>query len=129
MTTTSRPSERKKRTSELTKAVIDLCTAYGGYAWRNANQPRIDPKTRKAFFPDKRSIGSPDVIAAMPGGVTLWIEIKVTPDKLRESQGKFAIEMRMRGHLYAVVKDNTDNLVKWLREPRFTITEAAKGEE
>jgi Holliday junction resolvase len=106
-------SGRKERTSALTKAVIDLCFAYGGYAWRNNNQPRI-AANGKAFFPDKKACGSPDVIAAMPHGVTLWIEVKVSPDKMHESQYAFEIQLTQRGHLYMLVKDDVSILQTWL---------------
>jgi hypothetical protein len=114
MTTKRTISDRKARTSQLTKAVIDLCFAYGGYAWRNNNQPRI-AKNGVAFFPDKKACGSPDVIGAMPHGVTLWIEVKVSPDKMRDTQRAFQSEIEKRSHHYVVVKDTIDAFAGWLK--------------
>ena len=103
-------SNRRKRTSDLTRAVIDLCTVYGGYAFRTSNQPRIDRKTGKAFFPDKRSVGMPDILAFMPHGVVLAIEVKVSPDKIRPTQQAFAAELAKRDHNYILVSDTIDIL-------------------
>lgn len=62
-------------------------------------------------YVDQMSIGSPDLICAMPNGVTLFIEIKVSPDKMRESQLAFQQEMCKRGHFYIVVWDTMDALI------------------
>lgn len=112
--------DRPKRTKELTNAVRDLIHLYGGYCWRNNNQPRIIKG--KAVYPDKAAIGTPDLIAMMPNGVTLWIEIKISPDGLRESQHRFMVEAKKRGHPYLVVKDTTDGLVDYIRtQKRFMV--------
>ena len=104
--------DRPKRTRELTNAVRDLIHLYGGYCWRNNNQPRIIKG--KAVYPDKAAIGTPDLIAMMPNGVTLWIEIKISPDKLRPSQVGFEFEATNRSHKYLVVRDSTEELVSFL---------------
>lgn len=101
--------DRKTRTKDLTAAVKQFCWAHGGYCWRNNNQPRIIKGA--PVFVDHMSIGSPDLICAMPNGVTLWVEIKVSPDKMRESQLAFQQEMANRGHFYIVVYDTMDSLI------------------
>ena len=106
--------DRKKRTSELAKAVKLLIAAHGGFAFRNSIQPRISTKTNRAFYPDKSAVGSPDLIAIMPRGLTLWIETKISPDKLRPTQQAFAAELDKRGHCYFVVTDTIDELADLL---------------
>lgn len=106
-------TDRKKRTSDLAKAVKELVALYGGFAYRNSNQPRINPKGQP-YYPDKSAIGSPDIIAVMPKGVTLWLELKVSPDTLRETQIAFKAELEKRGHIYIVVTDTIDELACFL---------------
>jgi hypothetical protein len=106
---------RKARTSALTKAVKQLIALHGGFAFRNNIQPRIDPKTHRAYYPDKSAVGSPDLIAIMPRGLTLWIEIKISPDKVRPSQQAFAAELDKRGHCYVVVHDTIEYLENLLQ--------------
>lgn len=122
-------SDRRKRTSDLTKAVIDLCIAYGGYAFRNSNQPRINPKGQP-YYPDKSAVGSPDVVAVMPKGVTLWVELKISPDTLRPTQIAFKAELAKRGHNYIVVQDSVDNLaaILALQELKMKITKKPESE-
>ena len=107
-------TDRKKRTSLLTAAVKELIALHGGFAFRNSIQPRIDPKTHRAYYPDKSAVGSPDLIAIMPRGLTIWIEVKVSPDKIRPSQQAFAAELDKRGHCYFVVTDTIDELADLL---------------
>lgn len=106
--------DTSSNTSELTAAVKALLRAHGGYCWRNNNQPRR--LGGKSVFVDKASIGTPDLIAAMPGGVTLWVEVKITPDKLRESQKVFRQAMIDRDHIYVVVVDTLDALREVLEQ-------------
>ena len=106
-------TDRSKRTAALDKAIETMIQLYGGLPLRINNQPRIDKHGRR-FFPRCAPIGCSDWIAIMPHGVTLWIEGKVSPDKMRETQLQFRDKLWKRGHKYILVQDTTDILVAWL---------------
>lgn len=103
-------SARRQRTKDLTDAVKRYCWAHGGYCFRTSNMPRII--NGAPVYVDKMSIGMPDLISVMPNGVTLFIEVKVSPDEMRESQLAFQQEMLKRGHAYIIVHDTIDSLVE-----------------
>lgn len=131
--TTARPSDRKKRTSELTAACKELTELYGGKWLRINNQPRINDKG-VPYYPDKSVKGCTDGIAILSHGTTFWIEVKVSPDKLRDSQIAFKGELEKRGHNYIVVLDNTDALQSAIEVYHKTLrehypTEAKQGED
>lgn len=105
-------SDRRQRTADLNKAVKTFILAHRGKPIRINNQPRTDRKTNKVYFPADTPIGCSDWIALMPGGVTLFIEVKVDSDKQRDTQAKFQREVHDLGFVYIIVHDTIDSLVE-----------------
>lgn len=105
-------SDRRKRTAELNKAVKTFALAHRGKPIRVNNQPRIDKKTGKVYFPPDTPIGCSDWIVFMPGGITIFVEVKVDDDKLRDTQLAFQREVLDMGFVYVVVHDTMDSLIE-----------------
>lgn len=60
---------------------------------------------------DKRTTnqtGTPDFIVALPGGVTLWAEIKKGKEKLSGAQMSVAAQLRHHDHRYVVARSLED---------------------
>jgi hypothetical protein len=48
--------------------------------------------------------GLPDVILALPGGVTLWIELKSQKGRLKKEQKQIALQLMACGHRWYQVR-------------------------
>jgi hypothetical protein len=57
-------------------------------------------------------------LTAIKAGVTLWIEIKVNGDTLRESQEEFKFEVTTHGGHWIECRDGMDELVSYIDELR-----------
>jgi hypothetical protein len=52
----------------------------------------------------KNKPGQPDIIAAMPYGVTLWLELKGSKGRLSEEQKLFRLQLVRLDHLFYEVR-------------------------
>jgi hypothetical protein len=59
--------------------------------------------------------GTPDVLAVLPGGRCLWIEVKGRDGTLRGVQARFHETLRFAGHTVIVAR-SVDNVLDALRE-------------
>ena len=76
-----------------------------------------DLRARRIYFTHSRmdkaatnSIGTTDFIIALPGGVTLWMEVKTAKGKLSREQSGVALLLKIAGHRWACVRSFEDYL-------------------
>jgi hypothetical protein len=69
--------------------------------------------------------GTVDLIAALPGAITLWVEIKTGEGRLSDTQRLFRDDLMRLGHRHVVVQDSIDELEAAIQE---AIAGLAKGE-
>jgi len=74
-------------------------------------------KARRIYFSHSQmhkahtnGIGTPDFIIAMPGGRTLWCEIKTAKGKLTREQSGVALLLKIANHEHYVVRSLNDFL-------------------
>jgi hypothetical protein len=105
--------------TRLVKACLDLLRLRGcigvkvqsGGAWVPAD------KARTRWRPIALAGGGTvDLIAALPGGLTLWVEIKTGEGDLSQTQRMFRDDLMRLGHRHVVVRDSLDELLSVLKQ-------------
>ena len=107
-------------TAQATRDILDLLFADGVLASRNNTLPvpLVREGVHVGFRPGSRS-GRPDIEGIYPAfggvvGVSILIEIKTGPDKLRDIQESYLAQASRLGAIVMVVKDVDDFKKKWL---------------
>lgn len=88
--------------NNLTRQIIALITAKGGFATRVNSQGQWDP-VRKVMRKGTTVKGMTDIVGVLKGRA-LFIEVKVGKDKLRPEQERVAEQVIKAGGVWAVAK-------------------------
>lgn len=68
----------------------------------------------------KRAKGSPDLVAGLPGGCVLWIEVKRPGKHLLPEQSEWRDELLRRGH-HHVLATSFEDVAEYVRKVRAGI--------
>lgn len=88
------------RESKIEKELVDQVKAIGGLAWKF-----VSPGTR----------GVPDRLVILPGGRTIYVELKRPGEKPEPLQLKRHRELEARGHKVYVI-DNIEEVHRFIQE-------------
>lgn len=97
-------------TNQTTRNILNYLFSKGIFAWREDTTGLFDPRIGR-FRPAAKT-GKPDIMAILPGGKFLGIEVKTGVDKLRPEQVGFIANTEKMGAKVLVVKDFDDFLDK-----------------
>src|ERR1041385_4916602 len=113
------------RHGELVRACLQVITARGGLAWKNATGT-FQTASGRVIQTGRR--GLPDIVGCLPAtrattgspttinaGRLLAVEVKVGRDPVAPHQQAMLEELRQRGALVVVVRDSIDALLAALR--------------
>ena len=104
------PNHNARHTA-LSKAAVNACKAYrclavpvqSGAAW---------VRSKRGWRPITLAAGGTvDLIAALPGGRTLWIECKTGEGRLTQTQRQFRDDLISLGHEHLELRDTVDDLL------------------
>lgn len=111
-----RRSGPREQEHHVQERIVDLLEFAGAVVVENRSQKWDALATAMAARSDKarkRAKGQVDLIVAIPGGYTLWIEVKNGKDgQISEDQFEKHQALRARGHLVIVARDH-DDLITW----------------
>lgn len=108
MTRARQPSAPKVRELErhIQRRIVDLLRAAGAEVIENRSQ-KFDALLG-AMAGNKSGKGTVDLIAAIPGGVTLWIEVKADGGKASPEQDAHHQRLVALGHIVIVTRNHED---------------------
>ena len=92
-----RESKSEQRESCLHDGILAYCRQRG---WPVVHS-RMD-------VPATCGVGTPDFVIALPGGRTIWIEVKSAKGKLRPEQNAWLASLRRVDHIAEVVRSMED---------------------
>ena len=105
------------QTNQLTQQIINHLTTIGVLAWRNNTGAAVytDPKrSGRARFLRYGARGSGDILAVMPGGIFLSIEVKTGKDKLRDAQREWIRQVeRVNGE--TLIARSLDDVIEFFQ--------------
>ena len=96
----------KQSANNLTREIIALITAKGGFATRVNSQGQWDP-VRKVMRKGTTVKGMTDIVGVL-NGVPLFIEVKVGKDKLRPEQEAVAEKIKKAGGKWILARSLDD---------------------
>lgn len=92
----------EETTNSITSDILKFLFYHGIFAWRQNTQGTYDPKIRSGFRAAVKT-GVSDILALLPNGPFLAIEVKKGKDRLRPEQIGFLISVyRQRHHILVV---------------------------
>ena len=100
-----------EKANELRRKVIKYINVHRGIAWSN----QVGHFKVGGRYIRQGIAGLPDVIALLPNGETIYIEIKIGKDKLSNSQEHFKKYCDSIGAKYYIVKTTED--IETIRMP------------
>ncbi len=101
--------------NNLTRQIIALITAKGGFATRVNSQGQWDP-VRKVMRKGTTVKGMTDIVGVLKGRA-LFIEVKVGKDKLRPEQERVAEQVIKAGGVWAVAR-SLDDVLGHIEQPK-----------
>lgn len=97
-------SQQKTETNNLTTQIVAFLNEMGHFAWRN-NTIGVYDMTTGRYRKSNSVKGTADIFCVLnPAGQTLFIEIKVGRDRLRDAQEVFRDEVVKRGAIHWEIK-------------------------
>ena len=87
------PEQAEEREADLHDKILDDCKARGWLALHGSMAHRT-----------RRTIGEPDFILLLPGGVTMLLEVKSATGKMTTEQLAFKMMAEKLGHFVRVVR-------------------------
>ena len=107
---------------EIQDGIMALLWGVGIPAFHIPNRGLMDKATGKYNRVDESFVpGVPDIAAPLPGGRTLWIEVKSGKGMVSDAQAAYHAKLRSRGHrvliarTVRVVQDELEDLGVILR--------------
>lgn len=87
----------------------------GYYCFHCANGEKRDGRTASKLMAMGVKSGVPDLIFILPGGKTLWVELKLKNGKLSPTQEKFKVRLQNLSHYYLLIQaDSLEEAVNYL---------------
>ena len=93
--------------SDRQRRIADFLMAHGCIVLFNGSS-KMDAFAARIAGAPKSNKGSPDLIVALPGGKTAWLETKSPGGKQSPAQADWQRALEAIGHLYLVVYDVKD---------------------
>lgn len=91
---------RLPREADVQRACLELLAVRGVWAWRtNAGAVKVGRRLVQLAPP-----GTPDILAVLPGGRLLGVEVKAAGGRLRPSQRAWADQARKAGAAVLLVR-------------------------
>lgn len=95
---------REPAEADIQRACLEVLRLRGVWAWRtNSGAVKVGKRLIRLAPP-----GTPDILALLPGGRLLGVEVKRPGGKLRPTQEAWADAARMAGAAFLVVRDAAD---------------------
>ena len=106
--------------ADIQDQIIALLEVHGALVLENRSHSVLDQ-----IAGGGKAKGSPDLIAALPGGRTLWIEVKRPGQKQKPKQIEWQAQLKERGHKY-VLATSIEDLYE-LHELHVSVAEQWQG--
>lgn len=105
--------EELQKEKYLIKAITDALSYYERmgrllFIRNNRFSGRITRRNGSQGYVKNTGVGSSDIIIAVNGGITIWLECKGESGYLTAAQKHFQTKMQEFGHLYYVVRSFTE---------------------